>query len=56
LDHNDLSGKKNNNYGHLQDTREIEETLLLPHGSTGQEMGDGLQIHSSFHTPVKVVE
>ena len=53
--------------GHLEDTRkiqvtwrtrcsrEIEETLL-PHDSTGQEMGDGMQIHFFFHTPVKVLE
>jgi hypothetical protein len=29
---------------------------LLQHCSTGQEMGDGMEIHSSLHTPVKDLE
>ncbi len=29
---------------------------LLQHFSTGQEMGDAVEIHSSLHTPVKDLE
>lgn len=37
---------------HVGNTSEMVETVLQ-HSSRGQQMRDGMEMHSSFHTPVK---